>query len=269
MNSVDTAGCTATLMLSPRCMSDWTRAFVIGAIALWASTSPAAASTTIDISPQLWGFVAPGFGSNFQLNAILDPGQAAVGRLKPSVSLPTDGDYAATLEFLIPALPSNAAITSLNLKIKGTSTSDSRLELRTYIASDTAGDRNRLFGGNLLSDSYVQTGAVVNTDLTDTSVGGYFQTVAGRYIGFSLREISRSCGALSCSTFNILGSMKAPDLYPLPILSVSYDLTVPPPAPGLPEPGEWTLLTIGFGLTGAAIRREKRTRLPSPPSLNR
>ena len=33
--------------------------------------------------------------------------------------------------------------------------------------------------------------------------------------------------------------------------------TLPPPAPGVPEPAAWAMLIGGFGLAGAALRRKR------------
>ncbi len=236
---------------------------IVAALAVCAAAAaPAAASTTIDITGETWGYFDHNFGSNFKLYTP-DPRRAAVGRLKPSVNLPTDGDYAATMEFFVPTLPSNAIITGLDLKIEGLGSSAGRIALTTYIASTSIGDPDRLFLGNLLTDNYVQAaGGVTTTDLTTTNVPNYFQALAGRYIGFSLREISRSCSPLDCFTVNVLGNVSAPDLYPLPVLSVTYDLPEPPPPLGaVPEPATWAMMIMGFGLSGAALRSRRRRPL--------
>ncbi len=217
-------------------------------------TTPAAA-TTNSITPQTWAFLDPTFSNNFHLNTT-HPYQvtaAIVGELRPTIYQAVNGDYAAILEFALPTLPSGAILTSLSVAVVAFDGRLGDVQLSTYVAATAAGNPARLFTGKVITNSYKPLRTGTTTDLTGVYAVSYLKANAGSYLRFSVRETNTHCGSFDCRPYDSLGSNSDPTDYPLPILTLAYNVPPPPPATPVPEPSSQTLMIAGLRLVGAAV----------------
>ncbi|UAK23692.1 PEPxxWA-CTERM sorting domain-containing protein [Sphingomonas nostoxanthinifaciens] len=237
----------------------------VTSVVLAAATPAGATTTTIMITPETYGYYDPSETGNFGLSpfhggaAIANYSQ--VGRAAGSSFA---GDYAATIEFLIPSVPINAVITGLSLTVTsqfGTHIND--VQLRSYFAATTVADPSRIYAGSNLTNFFDLNPAVTSTDLLGTPTVNYLEDNPGLYLGFSFREtnpISPRFCVTTCSPKTI-GSTGDPSFYTLPVLTVSYEIPAPPPPPppsAVPEPSTWLMMLGGFALAGSAARRRQR-----------
>jgi len=228
---------------------------------LLAAAPAAAVAATFTLTPQVWTFRAPNYDGNYQATDTLfgGPSYGTVGRYgAPGNSgeveyPPTDGDYASTLEFLLPDLPDDAAISAATLSILSTFNQfGGDIEVRAYTAATTARDPARLNRGGYLTtfDGTLARGQTFAPfDVTDIAAFSFGSLPAGTYLGFSFRQVGCSAGRL-CRMELGFGA----DISPRPVLSVTYDVPDPPTSV-VPEPASWALMIGGFGLAGAALRR--------------
>lgn len=234
-------------------------------LALLLACAPSSAAT-ITLTPQTYGFYDPSMSNHFELSPIhAGPGTTAnfaeVGR--ENFGYPT-GDYAATIEFLIPTLPIDATLSSLSLTIAtlgGNIIHD--VQLRSYFAATTGPDPDRIFAGSNLTNNLNLNPSVVTTDLIGTPTVNYLEDNPGQYLGFSFRETNpTNCPEYACNSVKTIGSTGDPDYYTLPVLTFSYDVPAPPPpsAP-VPEPSSWTMMLGGFGCVGGAMRRRRKAEV--------
>lgn len=225
-----------------------------------------ASATTISLTPLTYGYFDPTESNHFQLSPFhagpAVANMAEVGRWTDSS--PFSGDYAATIEFLIPTLPTDAILTGLSLTVTpqfGTKIGD--VQLRSYTAASTGPDPTRVFAGSNLTNYLNLNANIVTTDLLGGPTVNYLEDNPGLYLGFSFRETNpldpRFCSSI-CGPKN-LGSTGDPSFYALPVLTVSYDVPAPPPpSSSAPEPSSWAMMIAGFGATGASMRRRKLVR---------
>ena len=222
-----------------------------------------AAAATITLTPQVWTFRAPNYDGNYQATDTLfgGPSYGTVGRYGAPGNNgeieypPTDGDYASTLEFLLPDLPADAVVTAANLSILNTFNQfGGDIEVFAYTATTTARDPARLNRGGYLTTfngTLARGQSFAPFDVTDIAAFSFQNLPAGTYLGFSFRQVG--CTApQGCRMELGFGA----DISPRPVLSVTYDVPDPPVA-GVPEPTSWALMIGGFGLTGAALRRRR------------
>lgn len=221
---------------------------------------PAAAMTVV-LTPQVWTFRAPNYDGNYQATETLfgGPSYGTVGRYGlpgdgPDVQYPpTDGDYASTLEFLLPELPEGAVVTSADLRILSTfNQNGGGIEVFAYTAPTTERDPSRLNRGGYLTTfngTLARGQTFAPFDVTDIAAFS-LENLAGSYLGFSFRQVDFNCRG--CRMELGFGN----DVNPLPILSITYEIPDPPVTP-VPEPSSWALAIAGFGLTGAALRRRR------------
>jgi len=86
-----------------------------------------------------------------------------------------------------------------------------------------------------------------NSEATATLAQGF--SLGGSYFGFPAASFAPASPLFPFSQFSYSGL----------IYEVEGDLTV-----GVPEPAAWALMLLGFGATGAAIRRRKRVDAATP-----
>lgn len=219
-----------------------------------------AAATTISLTPRSYGYFDATESNNFGVSPFGGSTVAQVGRLIDSSS--DDGDYAATMEFLIPALPSDATLTGLSLTVSSLGDTIGEVQLRSYFAPNTVFDPTRIFAGSNLTNYLDLNISPLTTDLLGGPTVNYLEDNPGSYLGFSFRETNprdpRYCSTIRCGSFRTLGYIGDPT-YPLPELSISYDVATPPPPPppSVPEPASWAMLIAGLGLLGGVMRRRK------------
>ena len=223
------------------------------------ATAPAIAMTTITLTTPVdhTYYKAPG-SSQFSANSPLNSNNgAAVGRFSDS-SPTVNGDYASTMEFLIPALPSDATITGLTLTLHPFPQIDGHgnfglgdVQLRSYVAANTASDPNRLFAGNNLTNYFDLNAHVVTADLLRGPLAGptvnYVYADPGQYLGFAFRETSAIGNCTICTSYTTL------DFPPV----TNATLTITYEVPAVPEPATWAMFIVGCGLVGAAVRRDR------------
>ena len=81
---------------------------------------------------------------------------------------------------------------------------------------------------------------------------------AGWFAGFSFRQVAENCADAQRPggyCFDFLGS-QGPGRFPVPTLSITYDIPAPPPPLGsVPEPASWAMMLVGFASIGGAMRR--------------
>lgn len=220
-----------------------------------------AAAATITLTPQVWTFRAPNYDGNYQATETLfgGPSYGTVGRYglpgnNGEVEYPpTDGDYASTLEFLLPDLPDNAVVTNAALSILSTFNQfGGDIEVRAYVAATTERDPTRLNRGGYLTTfngTLPRGETFAPFDVTDITAFTLQNLPAGTYLGFSFRQVACS---RNCRMELGFGA----DISPRPVLSITYDVADPPMA-AVPEPTTWSLMIGGFGLAGAAVRRRR------------
>jgi hypothetical protein len=261
------AGVQALVIGRPGSIGRKARLFALAAGLALFSQAPVAATTTISLTALTYGYFDPTESNNFQLSPFHSGTAVAnfaqVGRATDSS--PFSGDYAATIEFLIPTLPSDAILTGLSLTVTpqfGSPISD--VQLRSYFAANTAPDPTRIFAGSNLTNYLNLNPNVVTTDLLGGPTVNYLEDNPGLYLGFSFRETNplapRFCPA-TCQPKTI-GSTGDPGFYTLPVLTVSYDIPTPPSS-DVPEPASWAMMIAGFGTIGATMRRRKIARAPA------
>jgi len=225
-----------------------------------------AAATTITITPETYGFYDPSMSNHFQLSpfhagAGTTANFAQVGR--QIVGYPT-GDYAATIEFLIPTLPDDATLIGFSLTITslgGNVIHD--VQLRSYFAATSGPDPDRIFAGSNLTNYLDLNPPVVTTDLLGTPTVNYLEDNPGQFLGFSFRETDpTNCPQYACNSLKTIGSTGDPDYYTLPMLTITYDVPVPPPPSSpAPEPASWAMMVGGFGIIGAAMRARRKNAI--------
>lgn len=220
-----------------------------------------AVATTISLTPQTYGY--------FDATETNQFGPSPFGGTSPEVGRVIDvtgvnGDYAATIEFLIPTLPSDATLTGLSLAVSSLGDTIGDVQLRSYFATNTAFDATRIFAGSNLTNYLNLNAQLVTTDLLGGPTVNYLEDNPGLYLGFSFRETNprdpRYCSTDSCGSYRVLGYANDPT-YPLPELTISYDVVTPPPA-SVPEPASLGMFIVGLGLMGGAMLQRRRPRRP-------
>ena len=221
-----------------------------------------AVATTISLTPQTYGYFDPTASNHFGPSPIGGSTAAQVGRVIDSD--PYNGDYAATIEFLIPTLPSDATLTGLGLAVSSLGDTIGDVQLRSYFATNTAFDATRIFAGSNLTNYLNLNAQLVTTDLLGGPTVNYLEDNPGLYLGFSFRETNprdpRYCSTNRCGSLRTLGFANDP-AYPLPDLTISYDVVTPPPT-SVPEPASLGMFIVGLGLMGGAMLQRQRQRRP-------
>ncbi|MDO6414287.1 PEPxxWA-CTERM sorting domain-containing protein [Sphingomonas sp. BIUV-7] len=220
--------------------------------------APVAAATTITLTGAHYIYYAPGNSESFSTNGPLGNGAGAVGRFSDSSTL--TGNYATTLEFLIPTIPSDMDITSLSLTLQPSPQVDGHgntglgaVQFRSYLAANTGSDATRLFAGNNLTNNLDLNHPLVIADLFGGPTVNYVYNGPGQYLGFAFRETNPCTSCTSFTTLDFPGATQA-------VLSITYDTPTPPPTipSAIPEPATWAMFIGGFGLIGVGMRRRQR-----------
>lgn len=223
------------------------------------SVAPAGA-TTIVLDAAMQTYRAPDGSRNYtEQSAVWKDTTAFIGIVNDFTTPGFNGRFAATLEFALGALPSNAIVTSATLSMTAFFNNDSIDTLSSYVAASNAVDAARVYGGNLITAFDVQdfrTANGINIQFNvKSAVATAFSGIASNpVLGFALDQVVDRCAATN--SFGCVSSFTGAGAKPQ--LAINYEIAPPPPASDVPEPATWSMLLGGFGLIGATMRRRQR-----------
>lgn len=100
---------------------------------------------------------------------------------------------------------------------------------------------------NLTIAGVARSGTFDFTFVADAVDGGFESTIVGSYLGPQLFSGSSRAPTLQAGTFDLFGGPG----------DATGRLTVTTVAAAIPEPGTWSMMAIGFGVVGLAMRRRK------------
>ncbi len=225
------------------------------------SSFPAAAMTVV-LDGAMQTYRAPDGSRNYsEPSSAWGSYYSVVGIETDPQSLEFNGRFAATVEFNLGALPTDAIITGAYLTLSPFFHNDSIDTLSSYVAGSIAVDPTRARGGNLITafdvdDIYTNPRLSV-TSAVKASLGG---VASHPILGFAFEQVVDRCGTpRDNDCISSLGQGYPGDPGALR-LTMSYDVPAPPPpsptAP-VPEPATWAMFLGGFALIGAAMRRRQ------------
>jgi hypothetical protein len=239
-------------------------ALVAGATVL--CQAPASASTTVTIGGEVKAYVARDYSQNYTEVSSF-PGIAYVGIFTSGRYPEKDGRMAATFDFLAPTLPTSAVVTSAKLIFKNYETFEGPnvYEVDTYTAPSSIVDPARANVRTPATTFQLYVSAdPFQVDVTSALLANLAASPSYPDIGFSIRQIADNCGASGNFNDGYPGydcSARFGDtsVYEQPLLSITYDIaSPPPPVSTVPEPANWAMLAVAFGLVGAGRRRWRR-----------